>query len=95
HASDPSILQEKIGDNEIHLYKSSNHMKNFLECMRSRQDPITPVEIGHHSNSVCVITHIAMKLGKKLRWDPDNEKFINDEGANKWLDFPHRAPWIV
>ena len=95
HASDPSIMREKIGENEIHLYESSNHMKNFLECMHSRKEPITPVEVGHRSNSVCVITHIAMKLGRKLKWDPKNEKFIDDDEANKWLDFPHRGPWIV
>ncbi len=94
-ASDREILRQKARDDEIKLTQSSNHMKNFLECMRSRKDPVAPVEVGHRSNSVCVITHIAMKLGRKLKWDPEAERFIGDEEANRWLDYPHREPWII
>lgn len=94
-ASDEKILREKIGADEIHLYKSSNHMRNFLECMRSRKAPITPVEVGHRSNSICLLTNIAMRLGRKLRWDPQQERFINDQEADKMLDYPHRKPWIL
>ncbi len=89
------ILREKIGEGELHLYESKNHMLNFLECMRSRKDPIAPVEVGHRSNTVCVITHIAMKLGRKLAWDPARQRFENDDEANRMLDYPHRAPWTV
>jgi myo-inositol 2-dehydrogenase/D-chiro-inositol 1-dehydrogenase len=94
-ASDPAILREKIGDNEVKLYVSNNHMKNFLEGMRSRKDTVAPVEIGHRSNSICVMAHIAMKLGRKLRWDPKAERFVADDEANQWLDYPHREPWVV
>jgi predicted dehydrogenase len=94
-ASDPALLREKIGDTELKLYVSNNHMKNFLECMQSRKDPVAPVEIGHRSNSICVMAHIAMKLGRKLRWDPKVERFLDDEEANRWLDYPHRQPWTV
>jgi predicted dehydrogenase len=94
-ASDKKILQEKIGDAETKLYVSTNHMKDFLECMRSRKDPVAPVEAGHRSNTVCVMTHIAMKLGRTLRWDPQAERFIGDDEANRWLDFPHRKPWTL
>ena len=79
----------------MHLYHSDNHMRNFLECMRTGEDPICPVEVGHRSNSVCVITHVAMKLGRKLRWDPKAERFIDDEAANAMLDYDHREPWTV
>jgi myo-inositol 2-dehydrogenase/D-chiro-inositol 1-dehydrogenase len=94
-ASDREILRQKVRDDEIKLYHSSNHMKNFLECMRSRKDPAAPVEAGHRSNTVCVMTHIAMKLGRKLEWDPDAERFIGDDEANRLLDYPHREPWTV
>jgi predicted dehydrogenase len=94
-ASDPAILRQKIGDDEIKLYQSPNHMKNFLECMRSRKEPVAPVEVGHRSNSVCVLAHIAMKLGRKLKWDPKAERFVGDDEANRWLDYSHRAPWTV
>ena len=94
-ASARSILQEEIGEDETKLYVSTNHMKNFLECMRSRKDPIAPVEIGHRSNSVCVLTHTAMKLGRKLHWDPQAERFVNDDDANRLLDYTHRKPWTI
>lgn len=93
--SDRKILREKIREDEIKLYRSTNHMKDFLECMRSRKDPVAPVEAGHRSNTICVITHIAMKLGRKLRWNPKAERFINDDEANRWLDYPHRKPWNI
>ncbi len=94
-ASNRNILQEEIGENETKLYVSTNHMKNFLECMRSRKNPIAPVEVGHRSNSVCVLTYIAMKLGRKLHWDPQAERFVKDDEANRLLDFQHRKPWTV
>jgi predicted dehydrogenase len=94
-ASDRDILRQKVQEGEIKLYKSSNHMKNFLECMRTRKDPVAPVEVGHRSNTICVMTHIAMKLGRKLEWDPVAERFVDDEEANLWLDYPHREPWTV
>jgi len=93
--SDRELLHDKIREDEIKLYRSTNHMKDFLEAMRSRKDPVAPVEAGHRSNSICVITHIAMKLGRKLRWDPEAELFINDDEANRWLDYPHRKPWTM
>jgi predicted dehydrogenase len=94
-ASDPALLKQEPGEGEVRLYRSNNHMKNFLECMRSRQDPVAPVEAGHRSNTICVLTHIAMKLGRKLRWDPQAERFLDDDEANNWLDYPHREPWTV
>ncbi|OGD22667.1 MAG: hypothetical protein A2W03_16325 [Candidatus Aminicenantes bacterium RBG_16_63_16] len=94
-SSDPAILREKIGDSEIKLYVSNNHMKDFLECMRSRKDPVAPVEVGHRSNSICVLAHIAMKLGRKLTWDPKAERFTGDDDANTWLDYAHRSPWVI
>lgn len=70
-------------------------MKDFLECMRGRRDPAAPVEVGHRSNSICVMAHIAMKLGRKLAWDPAAERFVGDDAANGLLDYPHRKPWAV
>ncbi|MDR1860144.1 MAG: Gfo/Idh/MocA family oxidoreductase [Bacteroidales bacterium] len=92
-ASDPKILTSEIKDNEIHLYKSANQHGNWLDCIKSRQDPISPVEIGHRACSVCLITHIAMKLKRKLQWDPDKELFVNDDEANSLLSRPQRAPY--
>jgi predicted dehydrogenase len=94
-ASDREILRGKIGDGDLKLYRSSNHMKDFLECMRTRRDPAAPVEAGHRSNSICLLTHIAMKLGRLLKWDPVRESFVNDPEADRLLDYPHRPPWTL
>jgi hypothetical protein len=51
--------------------------------------------VGHRSNTVCVITHIAMKVGRRLQWDAIAERFVNDDAANALLDYPHRSPWVV
>jgi predicted dehydrogenase len=92
-ASDPKILTSVIKENEIHLYVSDNQHGNWLDCIKSGKEPISPVEIGHRACSVCLITHIAMKEGRKLNWDPDKEQFVNDPAANKWLSRPQRKPY--
>jgi predicted dehydrogenase len=92
-ASDPKILTSVIGPDEIHLYESDNQQGNWLDCIKSRKEPISPVEIGHRACTVCLVTHIAMKLGRKLYWDPGKEKFVNDDEANSMLSRPQRAPY--
>lgn len=94
-ASDPEMLKAQPGTDQVRLPVSGNHMKDFLEAVRGRKDPIAPVEVGHRSNTICVLTHIAMKLGRKLGWHPGTERFVNDAEADKWLDVPRRAPWAL
>jgi len=88
-----SVLQEKIGPNEIKLYKSNDHKQNFLDCIRSRKLTIAPVEVGHRSISVALLGEIAMLTEQKLRWDPEKEIFLNSDQANRMLSRPMRAPW--
>jgi len=92
-ASDPKILTSLIGPDEIHLYVSASQQGNWLDCIKSRKEPISPVEAGHRACTVCLVTHIAMKLGRKLIWDPDKEKFVNESEANSLLSRPQRAPY--
>jgi len=92
---DRNIFREEFGAGGIKLYESKDQMRNFLECMRTRKDPIATVEAGHRSNSVCVLHHIAMKLKRKLKWDPKSERFVDNSEANKMLDFGHRHGWQV
>jgi predicted dehydrogenase len=94
-ASDPKILTSVIGPGEIHLYESREHHGNWLECVRSRKEPIAPVEVAHRSCSACLLHHIAMKTGRKLSWDPIKERFKNDDEANAMLARPQRAPYVV
>ncbi|MCC5930097.1 MAG: Gfo/Idh/MocA family oxidoreductase [Cyclobacteriaceae bacterium] len=92
-ASDPKILESKIQKDEIHLYKSDEQHRNWLDCVRSRQAPVSPVEIGHRSCSVCLLSHIAMKIPGILNWDPKAERFINNDLANSMLSRPQRYPY--
>jgi len=94
-AQPKSLLTSTIGPNEIHLHKSNNHKANFLECIKSRSGTVAPVEIGHRSCSVCLLGEIAMRLGQKLKWDPETEQFNNNEEANRMLSRPMRSPWQV
>ena len=88
-----SLKTSVIGPNEVHLYKSNDHKRNFLDCIKTRHETITSVEVGHRSCTVCHLGNIAMMLKRKLRWDPDKEHFINDNEANRMLSKPMRTPW--
>ena len=88
-----SLKKEIIGPDEIHLYQSRDHKQNFLDCIKSRKDPIAGAETGHRSATLCHLGNIAMLLGRKLKWDPDKERFINDSAADSMLARGMRAPW--
>jgi len=88
-----SLLTSTIGPDELHLYKSDRHKGNFIECIKSRAKTVAPVEIAHRSCTVCLLGEIAMRLGRKLKWDPGAEKFANDDEANRMLWRPMRSPW--
>ena len=92
-ASDPKILSSEIKENEIHLYRSDNQHGNWLDCIKSRKEPISPVEPGHRACSICLISHIAMKLPGRLEWDPGAEKFSNSDQANSMLKRAQRYPY--
>jgi len=94
-ASDPKILKEVIGPDEIQLYRSNDHYQNFIDCIRTRKQTITPVEYAHRSISVGLLGEIAMLTGRNLKWDPEKEQFLNDEGANRLLARPMRKPWSL
>ena len=94
-ASDPKIITSVIGPDEIHLYDSKEHHGNWLDCIRSRQQPIAPVEVAHRACSACLLHHMAMKLKRKLYWDPNRERFKNDDEANGLLSRPQRTPYTL
>ncbi len=94
-ASDKKILEEPLPADFKPLYEVRPviHMANFVECIKSRKEPICHVGIGHSSVTVCHIGTISTRLGKKLRWDPLKQEFIGDADANKMLSRPMREPW--
>jgi len=105
-SSPESLTTSVIGPNEIHLpesvpgrkedvYKNyiPDHVRNFLDSIKSRRDPIEPVEVGHRTATVCHLANIAMLLKRKIRWDPQQEQIVGDDEAGRLLDRPMRAPW--
>lgn len=95
HDANPkSLLEYEPGPDDIHLYKSDNHYRNFIDCVISRKQPIAPCEVAHRSITICHLGNIAMLLGRNvLKWDPEKEQIIDDEKAAKMLDRPKRDPW--
>ncbi len=92
-AENPDILNEEISENEIQLYKSDDHHQNFLDCVKSRKETITPAETAHRSISVALVGEIAMLTGQKLKWDHEKEIFPDNDMANRLLAKPMRNPW--
>lgn len=88
-----SLMRVNIKPGEIHLYNSGHHPRNFLDCVRTRRQPICHAEIGHRSSTICHLGNIAMILGRPLRWDPTAERFVNDPEAQSMTDRPMRSPW--
>ncbi|MGV3721040.1 MAG: Gfo/Idh/MocA family protein, partial [Actinomycetota bacterium] len=93
-ASDERFLKEPFSGNDVRLYDSPNHQKNFIECIRSRKDPICTAEIGHRSATVCHLGNISLRMGgRRMDWDAKAERFTNDDEANKLVSRPYRKPW--
>lgn len=92
----PATLKDKvIGENEKHVYKSENHYKDFLNAMRKRTKPVSDVEIGHRTASVCTLGNIAYELKRPLEWNPKKETFKNDAAANALLGRPLLEEWKI
>lgn len=94
-ASDDAILSDPLADNAIRLESSRDHMENFFDCVRSRQDPICHVEVGHRSVAVCHLGVNALRTGRELHWDATRERFVGDEAdvGNAFLAREMRKPY--
>jgi predicted dehydrogenase len=89
-----SLMESKIGPNELHLPVSELHEKNFIECVKSRERTICPVDVAVRSDTVCQLAWITFKLqDRKLKWDPEKEIFPNDPDANRLMKRTLRSPW--
>jgi predicted dehydrogenase len=108
HVSHESLKDVRFGPNDIRLpqanpdrtadssrYHIPDHARNFLDCVKSRQDPIASVEVGHHTANFCHLGNIAMMLKRTIRWDPQNEQILGDAEASALLRRPLRAPWSL
>jgi predicted dehydrogenase len=97
-ASNPEWVKGKSLPEELRkvkLYETKGHQRNFLDCVKSRQPTITPVETAHHSAIPGHLGQIAMVTGRKINWDVKHEKIIGDAEASKLLTRAYRAPWRI
>ncbi len=88
-----NLKDQQIKPNEIHLYESNNHYTDWLDAVRKRTEPICDIETGCRSVTVCHLGNIAYKLGRPLKWDPENEVLVDDSEAGRLLVRPMRSPW--
>lgn len=95
-ASSPEILRSEIGPGDTRLFTCpAGEHRNFLDCVKSRRDPYFPAETGHRCCTVMHIGNAAMLTGRKLRWNPDKEQFVDDPAADRYLSRAMRAPWTL
>jgi predicted dehydrogenase len=94
-ATPASLLDEPLSASDVHLYASSDHCGNWVDCIRSRKLPICDVSIGHRSATVCHLGNIAIRSQKALKWDPKAEKIVGDDELQQMISRPYRAPWSL
>ena len=92
-ASSRDLLTKKLPEDARRVYVSNDHMANFIDCVKTRKQTICPAEIGHRSASLCHLGVIAIRLGRKLEWDPVKEQFVGDSEASGWISRPMRKPY--
>lgn len=88
-----SVKDAALGGNDQRLYVSKNHYRNFLDCVKSRMEPVEAVETAHRTSMLCHLGNIAMLLKRKIKFDPQTEQIIGDDEASRMLSRPLRAPW--
>ena len=94
-ATPQSLLDWQPKENDIHLYRSDNHARNFIDCVISRKETAAPIEQAHRSITIAHLGNISLRLGRDLHWDPAQEQIIGDESANQMLSRPMRKPWSI
>ena len=91
----PDLVREPLRPDEVHLYRSTSHSGNFLECIRTRKKPICDADIAHRAASALLLGGVAKQLKRTLKWDPKVEQFIKDDAANSLLSIAKRPPWCI
>lgn len=88
--SPAELVRHKFGPNDIQVYESKDHRVNFLESIESRKPTICPASVGHRSGTICLLSGIAQRLGRPLKWDPKAEQILDDKEAIAMKDRPRR-----
>lgn len=91
----PDLIRDSLRPEEVHLYRSTSHAGNFLECVRTRKRPICDAQVAHRAASALLVGGVAKQLNRSLKWDPEAEQFTNDDEANRLLTIAKRPPWQI
>jgi predicted dehydrogenase len=92
--ADPAdLIREPVRADEVHLRQTAGHHRDWVDCIRSRRDPIADVEAGARTAAICILLNLVYWKRRELRWDPANWRFVDDAEANAWLDRPRREAW--
>ncbi len=95
HFSDEKLRKIKLKDSDIHLYKSQSHTANFVDCIKTRKKPVSPIEAAVQSDLISHLSNAAIRLNRPVKWDPKTEQVIGDTELAKSLNRKMRAPWRV
>jgi hypothetical protein len=82
-AAEPGSSEEQL----------DRHVRDFLDCVKSRRRPHADVEDGHRTATACHLANISLRTGRKIRWDPEREEILGDREASAMLERPYRKPW--
>jgi hypothetical protein len=77
------------------VYPSTDHMANFVECLKTRKQPASPVQVEHRTITACHLTNISLRLQRKIVWDPQKQEILGDDEANAWQKRQQRAPYLI
>ena len=94
-AEPAELLQTVLKPTDEHLYVSREHQSNFLDCIRSRREPVAPARVCHAATTATLVADIATRLGRKVTWDWKTERFVGDAAADRLLNRTMRSPWHV
>ena len=95
YCSDDKLRRIKLKDTDEHLYESKNHMGNFIECIKTRKKPISPIEAAVQSDLISHLSNAAIRLKRPIKWDPKKEQIMGDDEAAKSINRKMRSPWSV
>lgn len=94
-ASDQELWRAEFKPNDEQLMVSPEHNRNFIDCVKSRQETVCPVEMAIRCDAICHLSDIAARTGRGIQWDPEKEEIVGDDEAAKMLTRPFRDKWKV
>jgi len=90
-----SLLTSKIGEGDVHLLQSPRQDQNFIDSIKSRKEAVSPIDDSVRSDIISHLSNIAVRTGRRIKWDPKKEEILNDAGATAMLSRPLRSPWTL